>query len=307
MPSGRCAGGCEASCGGTSAGNGAGGGTLSAVAALLAAQRAFIAAESSARRSGERLTVLFTFLGAPCLRLPFGLAGVFALLLRAGGSGRRVAFFFASANPRLRFSLASLVGPSRRRFSSFRIFFFRVFSFMASGLPPAKERQGGKVTGKSSALSRHFLRAILQGCKVHKRPLNFLRPQPSSAPRPSRVVFRLALPKCSPITTSPHGSHHPLRQVDARAGHFRAPVDRAAGLRHSHPRRPQRISRKGRYRASACLDLQSSGRGKRASCANRLRDVLWRPGRARSRGDESGPRGHSLRRTAGRQQFSRSP
>jgi hypothetical protein len=88
--------------------------------ALLAAHLAFIAAESCARRSGERFSFFFAFLTV---------AGCFA---RARPADFLLAFiaFAASAASSFRFSFASFFGPSWRRFSSRRIFFFRFFRFM---------------------------------------------------------------------------------------------------------------------------------------------------------------------------------
>src|SRR5260370_21168388 len=122
---------------------------FAAAAALLAAHLAFIAAASCARRSGVRLSFLFTFFA------PLGLSTA-AGCVRAIGAKRRSSlwirsealtvlpalparaadFFFFFAAPVVAaassfcFSLASFVGPSRRRFSSRRIFFFKFFSFM---------------------------------------------------------------------------------------------------------------------------------------------------------------------------------
>lgn len=119
--------------------------------ALLAAHRAFIAAESCARRSGERLSFRFTFLAAPRAfsSAGFGLEvfvwfGGDALTARRGLAARTaasllaLAAFAATAASSFRFSLASFLGPSCRRVSSRRIFFLRVFSFISD-----KERAPG--------------------------------------------------------------------------------------------------------------------------------------------------------------------
>ena len=100
------------------------GGVVSA--ALLAAHRALMAAASCSRRSGERLSFLFTFLGAGALA---GFARAFAVELRFD-------FFFAFAAfavtkaASFPFSLASFFGPSSSRVSRRRIFFLRVLSFI---------------------------------------------------------------------------------------------------------------------------------------------------------------------------------
>jgi hypothetical protein len=88
----------------------------------LAAHLAFIAAASCARRSGERFSFLFAFLAA-CF---------FASAIRAAAARAKdflAAFntFTASAASRPRFSSVSFSGPSRRRFSSRLIFFFKSF------------------------------------------------------------------------------------------------------------------------------------------------------------------------------------
>src|SRR5881392_3452043 len=108
-----------------------------ASAALLAAHRALIAAASCSRRSGERLSFLFAFLGAdPCA--PGGFTCDFAVELGSfsRAPAARVDFFFAFAALALTkaasfpFSLASFFGPSCSRVSRRRIFFFRVLSFI---------------------------------------------------------------------------------------------------------------------------------------------------------------------------------
>src|SRR5439155_16046413 len=109
-----------------------------ASAALLAAHRALIASASCSRRSGERLSFLFTFLGAdPCV--PAGFTCDFAVELRfflPATAARAVDFFFAFAALALAkaasfpFSLASFFGPSSSRVSRRRIFFSRVLSFI---------------------------------------------------------------------------------------------------------------------------------------------------------------------------------
>src|SRR5439155_9263356 len=98
---------------------------------------ALIAAASCSRRSGERLSFLFTFLGAdPCA--PGGFTCDFAVELGSfsRAPAARVDFFFAFAALALTkaasfpFSLASFFGPSCSRVSRRRIFFFRVLSFI---------------------------------------------------------------------------------------------------------------------------------------------------------------------------------
>ena len=94
---------------------------LGAAAARLAAHRALIASASWARRSGERLSVLFTLV---------------RLAARRAAAARPASFLFAAASfaftsaSSLRFNLASFLGPSRSRVSSRRIFFLRVLAFI---------------------------------------------------------------------------------------------------------------------------------------------------------------------------------
>ena len=94
---------------------------LDAAAARLAAHRALIASASWARRSGERLSVLFF--------LP-------RFAARRAAAARAAAFLFAAASfafisaSSFRFNLASFLGPSRSRVSSRRIFFLRVLAFI---------------------------------------------------------------------------------------------------------------------------------------------------------------------------------
>ena len=91
------------------------------VAALLAAQRARTASASWARRSGERLSVLFTLV---------------RVAARLAAASRAASFLFAVASfaftsvSSFRFNLASFLGPSRRRVSSRLIFFLRVLAFI---------------------------------------------------------------------------------------------------------------------------------------------------------------------------------
>ena len=110
-----------------------------ASAARLAAHRAFIAAASCARRSGERLSFLFAFLAfrlfvpagfvGGCVVKPpsFFWVGAEDLAVRRASRARAADFVTASS---FRFSLASFFGPSCRRASSRRIFFLRVLSFI---------------------------------------------------------------------------------------------------------------------------------------------------------------------------------
>ena len=101
--------------------------------ARLAAHLAFIAAESCARRSGERFNFLFACLAT--LGFVASLVGCRDFFLTdavARAADFRAAFkaFADSACCNLRFSPASLCVPSRRRFSSCWIFFFNFFGFM---------------------------------------------------------------------------------------------------------------------------------------------------------------------------------
>src|SRR5207248_5511285 len=109
-----------------------------ASAALFAAHRALIAAASCSRRSGERLSFLFTFLGADACT-PAGFTCDFAVELRfslPARAARAIDFFFAFAALALTkaasfpFSLASFFGPSSSRVSRRRIFFLRVLNFI---------------------------------------------------------------------------------------------------------------------------------------------------------------------------------
>ena len=108
---------------------------FAAAAARLAAHRAFIAAASCARRSGERLSFFFTFLAAPC---PVGDAdfGFFFWVDVEDLAARAPDFFFVLpavvvVAPSLRFSSASFFEPSCKRASSRRIFFVSFLSFMS--------------------------------------------------------------------------------------------------------------------------------------------------------------------------------
>ncbi len=107
-----------------------------ASAALLAAHRALIAAASCSRRSGERLSFLFTFLGAGALAgFARDLAVELRFVLRAAAA-RAIDFFLAFAAlafakaASFPFSLASFFGPSSSRVSRRRIFFLRVLIFI---------------------------------------------------------------------------------------------------------------------------------------------------------------------------------
>ncbi len=126
---------------------------FASAAAFLAAHRAFIVAASCARRSGERLSFLFTVLAArrvfavadftgafavtrlfffwvcaePLIlrRVPPARAADFLLILRAAAVAAALSFCF---------SLASFVAPFCRRDSSRRIFFRRVLSFIMGSI-----------------------------------------------------------------------------------------------------------------------------------------------------------------------------
>src|SRR6478672_12120202 len=137
-----------------------------ASAALLAAHRALIAAASCSRRSGERLSFLFTFLGAdPCA--PAGFTCDFAVELRfslPAPAARAVDFFLAFAAlaftkaASFPFSLASFFGPSSSRVSRRRIFFLRVLSFITrSGwlVYTDKCRVDFELNDETSQMSRH--------------------------------------------------------------------------------------------------------------------------------------------------------
>ena len=130
---------------------------FAAAAALLAAHLAFMAAASCARRSGVRLSFLFTFLAV---------IGLLAATARIRGSGVKRRFFF-SARPEVStllralsartadflfflaapavaaassfcFSFASFFAPFCRRASSRRIFLLRFLGFIWGSilLPP---------------------------------------------------------------------------------------------------------------------------------------------------------------------------
>ncbi len=112
-------------------------------AALFASHRAFIVAESCARRSGERFSFLFGFLVPP-------------------DAVARAADFLAAFNAfadSLRLKPASFSGPSRKRFSSCWIFFLNFFSFMLSSSwrRTANVKIGFRVNDKISPMSRPSL------------------------------------------------------------------------------------------------------------------------------------------------------
>jgi hypothetical protein len=86
---------------------------------------AFIAAESCARRSGERSSFLFGLFGTRILA-----SAISAAAARAADFLAALNAFAASAASNRRFSSANLAGPSRRRFSSRLIFFLKPFIFM---------------------------------------------------------------------------------------------------------------------------------------------------------------------------------
>lgn len=94
-----------------------------------------MAAASCARRSGERFSFLFAFFA----RLGFFALGVCAertAVARAADFLAAFNAFAASSRCNFCFSLASFLGPSRRRFSSRWIFFLKFFSFMMC--PPTR-------------------------------------------------------------------------------------------------------------------------------------------------------------------------
>jgi hypothetical protein len=145
------------------------GGVVSA--ALLAAHRALIAAASCSRRSGERLSFLFTFMGALDLfaaaGFPCDFAGVLRFFLPAAAA-RAVDFFFAFAALAVTkaasfpFSLASFFGPSSSRVSRRRIFFLRVLNFITrSGwlVYIDKCRVDSELNDETSQMSRHCFAA----------------------------------------------------------------------------------------------------------------------------------------------------
>src|SRR6267143_2825256 len=136
------------------------------VAALFAAHRALIAAASCSRRSGERLSFLFTFLGTdPCP--PAGFICDFAVELRfflPATAARAIDFLFAFAalaltkDASFTFNLASFFGPSSSRVSRRRIFFLRVLSFITrSGwlVYIDKCRVDLELNDETSQMSRH--------------------------------------------------------------------------------------------------------------------------------------------------------
>src|SRR5207249_3086773 len=92
-------------------------------AALLAAHRAFIAAASCARRSGVRLSLLFTFLAA--LGLLTAAVCIRTLPARTADFLCFLAALAATAASSFCFSLASFFAPFCRRTSSRRIFLLR--------------------------------------------------------------------------------------------------------------------------------------------------------------------------------------
>ena len=110
-------------------------GDSASAAALLAAHRAFIAAASWARRSGERLSFLFTG-GFAVTRPFFSWVCAEPLILRRARPARAADFLLALppaavvAAPSFCFSLANFVAPFCRRASSRRIFFWRVLSLI---------------------------------------------------------------------------------------------------------------------------------------------------------------------------------
>jgi hypothetical protein len=116
-------------------------------AARFAAHLAFIAAESCARRSGERFSFFFGFFAGGRL----GVARAVDLLTALDD-------FAASASCSLRFNFASFGALSRRRFSSCRIFFFNFFTFIIVLLfsPTANVTIGFSVNDKIPLMSCSF-------------------------------------------------------------------------------------------------------------------------------------------------------
>src|SRR5439155_14043875 len=102
-------------------------------ATLFAAHLAFIAAESCARRSGERFSFFLAFLASLGFFAPVVASGEFFptdAVARAADFLAAFNAFAVSACCSLRRKLASFSEPSRRHFSSCWIFFFNFFSFM---------------------------------------------------------------------------------------------------------------------------------------------------------------------------------
>ena len=132
-------------------------------AALFASHRAFIVAESCARRSGERFSFLFGFLVPP-------------------DAVARAADFLAAFNAfadSLRLKPASFSGPSRKRFSSCWIFFLNFFSFMLSSSwrRTANVKIGFRVNDKISPMSRPSLATcaltdigVMRRCRPDESP-----------------------------------------------------------------------------------------------------------------------------------------
>ena len=158
----------------------------------MAAHRAFIAAASCARRSGERFSFLLGF---------FAPAGFFAPVAGSvdffpAEAVARAADFLAAFNAladcascNLRLSLASFWGPSRRRFSSCWIFFFNFFDFMIVLLfaPKANSTIGFRVNDKISPMSRSSLARCLFG-----RPDDGMPHRRADESTPSRQVRTIA-------------------------------------------------------------------------------------------------------------------
>ena len=71
--------------------------------------------------------------------------------------------FTASIALSLRLSLASFLGPSRRRFSSRRIFFLKFFSFMICGAvcDEGDYRTKLRVNDEISRMSRHYFARLM--------------------------------------------------------------------------------------------------------------------------------------------------
>src|SRR6266540_4074073 len=122
------------------------GGFRARLSSSLGGHLAFIAAASCARRSGERFNFLFAFLTEAGFFAAFCAGDFFPIDAEGLAAGRAAAAraadflaafiaFAASAAWSFCFSLASLCGPSRTRFSSRWIFFLKFFSFMMC--PPA--------------------------------------------------------------------------------------------------------------------------------------------------------------------------
>ena len=144
-------------------------------AARFAAHLAFIAAESCARRSGERFSFLFAFVAMlGSFASVAGSRDFFPADAVARAADFRAAFnaFADSACCNLRLSLASFCGPSRRRFSSCWIFFFNFFDFIIA-VP---------VNDKIPPMSRHSFAGLsyFSFIMLGYRPVDIGRPRTTS-------------------------------------------------------------------------------------------------------------------------------